>query len=65
MAQNKVITKSRKATTAPRKAANGKNNSQAIVSKPRRNGSQMSANELTLIAWQHIYAKRERFGKFD
>lgn len=37
-------------------------------SRHKRNGSEESsevsrANELTLRAWQHLYAKRARFGK--
>lgn len=66
MAQKKPITKSKRSVaTVQRDAANGKSANKSPASKSRRNGSNQTANELTLIAWKQIYAKRDRFGKFD
>jgi hypothetical protein len=34
------------------------------AAKKRAKPRELSANELTLEAWKHTYAKRDRFGKF-
>jgi hypothetical protein len=66
MSQKKPTAKSKmRAVAVQRKTDNGKSAVKASASKSRRNGSNLSANELTLIAWKQIYAKRDRFGKFD
>lgn len=66
MAQKKPSAKSKKTVaTVQQNAANGKSANKSQASKSRRNGSNQTANELTLIAWKQIYAKRDRFGKFD
>jgi hypothetical protein len=66
MSQKKPAAKSKtRAVAVQRERANGKIDGKPSVSKSRRKGSNLTANELTLIAWKQIYAKRDRFGKFD
>lgn len=66
MPEKKAITKSKKnADAVQRNAVNGKSVNKSPAPKSGRNGSNKTANELTLIAWKQIYAKRDRFGKFD
>jgi hypothetical protein len=66
MPEKKRITKSKKTVaTAQRSAANGKGTKKSPASQSHRNGSNQTANELTLIAWKQTYAKRDRFGKLD
>jgi hypothetical protein len=66
MSQKKPIPKPKKNIAALRRnGANGKGADKSSASKSSRNGSNKTANELTLIAWKQTYAKRERFGKFD
>ena len=56
--------KSRAASNgASGKSANGRNVKKTKTSKASRDGSELTANELTLRAWKHLYAKRDRFGK--
>jgi len=64
MAQKNMMTKSRAFSNgASGKNANGRSGKKTKVSKSNRNGSELTANELTLRAWKHLYAKRDRFGK--
>jgi hypothetical protein len=65
MTQKKVTTKSRRASNgASAKATNGKGAGKTAASKSNRNGSGLTANELTLRAWKKSYENRDRFGKF-
>jgi len=65
MAQKKVVTKTRRDPNGTViKGSNGKGNGKTATPKTSRDGSEPTANELTLRAWKHLYAKRDRFGKF-
>lgn len=64
MAGKKETAKAKKVGSASRKAANGKNLGKTAA-KQRRKKSDLTANELMLLAWEKIYANRHRFVKLD
>ena len=66
MAQKKVATKSSKSSNgASGKTATGKQARKTANSKSSRNGAGLTANELTLLAWEKIYENHKKFGKLD
>jgi hypothetical protein len=65
MSEKKPVAKSRTKMRSvdAETSANGRGAEKKLSSKRKK--SQLTANELTLIAWKHLYAKRDRFGKLD